>query len=455
MNSPLDDDSDPLFDALRESLAGSDEGPLLPGPDALPPSASGPGPSWTMALLLVVVAVVVGIVVIGRADVWMMRLGAIAIVIGVVPALVGRRAKAPLTLDVTARISLEAAALAERSRSWKRSAWALAGPVLAAGLATGYTHDAYADSPAADLREIPLRWLGLVVCFTLAAGLLFVEHRRAAAARREATELIAELELDAATESIRNPWAALSITLFVAVASAFVVPRILAPTNLDDSPARVLVLGPQASSHARWLRTRFGLDAHAKTVDEAWSAAEERFGGDRDQLETLTHLADLEGFGFVLVDLDALPAPLEPRPDLELASPVPSAPTFAALATGDIVALEQTVWSGRGRSRPEWVPLGAAPATYGAAEPWIEGPAAEHLGAARALFAQPAFREPKDQHPGTNQLPPLSSRNTTLIRGVMFFDLPDSFWADALDTYQDIESITAKRRVPPQLRLGP
>ena len=453
MSDYPDDDSDAWFDQLRESLPEPEPG--LPGPDAVPEVPSRSGPSWRSVLLAVLALVVVGLVVIGRADVWMMRLGAIAIVVGAAPRWLGRGTEVSLTADVATRVSREASARAKEGRGWKWGAGGQAGLVVLAGLATGYTYDAYAASPAADLRDIPLRWSGLLACFAVATGVLLIEARRSEAARREATALIEELELDSVEEPTRSPLAALLLTSLFAMGAAFAIPRALAPENRDDSPARVLVLGPQAESHARWLRSRFGLDAHAKTLDVAWSDAEQRFDGERGQFETLTHLADLEGFGFMLVDFEALPMALAERPDVELASPVPATPTFAAFATGDVIALEHYVWSGRGRSRPEWAALGPNPATLGQADSWIEGQAAEHLALARALFAQPAFRESTDDYFGPEPLPPLTSKNYTLIRGIVFFDLPPAFWADALDTYQDIESMVGKHRVPPLLRDDP
>ena len=294
----------------------------------------------------------------------------------------------------------------------------------------------------------------LFIAVALCCALATRRSRASGRSAADASEFEDALELTEAAEGGAPPRRAGAPLLagVIALSVALAMAQWVEPTNPGDSPGRVLVIGDDATTHARWLHERFGLQAEGLTPDQAWARAHELFSGERGQLESLTHLADLQGVGFVLVDLDEIEVDAEGRSDLTLAGRTGEPPAFASIATGDVTVLEYaTAFGGAppGRSRSRWFPLGPHPVALGGGEAWMPEDAAARLALARSLFAQPAFHFPDFDDP--ERPPEFNGRSQTLLRGVLYFGLDPEFWPRAIERYADMEATISSQRVPSEL----
>ncbi len=449
MNDRFRDPSDAWYDEASLLLHEDAPEAKWPTPQQLPRPTRVPPRVWGVIMHVAFVAVVCGAAFVGRIDPVLVPVVSFAAMVSIGPRFILAGTGLRPTVDLATGLRLDAQAQAINAKTWEISAWALAISAVIALVAAGYTHGNYADSSTPFWRLAALRWSLLAAGLVALAGLARVESRRARGAGTQADELELELELGDAAEG--RSWSertrARLLVGLLALSSAAASSHVLIPGNEDDSPGRVFVVGPAAARHATWLHERFGLEATGLSLDEAWDRSKQRFAGQAGQLETLTHLADLEGVGFVFIDLRAFPVELGEREDIELVPWDATEPRFAVLATGDVNILAYaSSWGGQARTRAAWVRLGPHWTSRGAAEPWLQGDAADRMALARALFAQPAFREPDSDHP---QNPPqLNGRSHTLLRGVIFFGLAPDFWVDAVEAYIQMETTVAQRQVP-------
>ncbi|MCH9682992.1 MAG: hypothetical protein K0V04_16265 [Deltaproteobacteria bacterium] len=429
-----------------------------PSPEQLPARTGMPSVAWGTVMHVVVVAVICGAALMGRVDPWIVPTVSLAATASLGPRLILSRTGLREPVELAAGLRGETQAQAINAKTWTVSAWALGALALVALVAAGYTYGSYAASSTPFLRLAPLRWSLLTASLVGLCGLACVESWRAKEASTQASALELSLELgDAAEGSNWSERAGARLLLaLIAVCGAVGSSHVFVPDNEDDSPGRALVIGPRAVGHAAWIHERFGLEARGLSVDEAWERSAQRFSGQAGELETLTHLADLEGVGFVFIDLAAFPIDLGEREDIELVTSLTTDPGFAVLTTGDVNTLSYAGgWSSVGRTRSSWAPVGPHWASTGAAESWMHGEgmhrdAADHLALARALFAQPAFRQPPDIDE-VGDPPQLNGRSHTLLRGVVYFGLHADFWYEAVSAYEGMEAAVAEGRIPPEL----
>lgn len=393
-----------------------------------------------------------GAALFGRTDPLLTPMVTFALVATLGPYFILERPASRAAVSVAAGMRGDAVAQRSNAKTWRISAWILGLVAIVALVATGITYGRYAGSSTPFLRAAPIRWSLLAASLLGLAALAVARFRSARRSSEQTAALIEELELDdpAATKSWSDRDRARLLLGLFGLSFAGGSSYVLTPDNEPDSPARVLVVGPNAAEHAPWLHEHFGLEARGLSMDEAWATARQRFGGDTGQLETLTRYADLEGIGFVFIDLRAFPVEFSEREDVRLASPNAKESSFAVLATGDVNVLSHAYsWGGQPRSRARWVPLGPHSTTLAVADPRVEGKAADRIALARALFAQPAFLHPDTDNP--ENPPELNGRSQTLMRGMIYFGLPADFWHDAVASYTDMEAVLAKGRVPAEL----
>ncbi|MEM9459399.1 MAG: hypothetical protein AAGF11_34795 [Myxococcota bacterium] len=445
---------DEWFDeaASRLHANGREPVPAWPPPQRLPaPWRSHlPRPAtvaYATFLLLMVAATLVG-----RVDAALVGVASFVAIVAVAPHLLHRGQEDEwLGADLATSLRRESEARAFNRRAWRLSAITLLTACMLCLAATGYAYRLHADSPVSYWQAAPLRWAALLTTVALCCALAYRRSRSSGRSVADARELEDALELADAAEGGTPPrhTGAPLLAGVIAMSVALAAAQLVGPTNLGDSPGRVLVIGDDATTHARWLHERFGLEAEGLTPDQAWARADELFSGERGQLESLTHLADLQGVGFVLVDLGELEVDAEGRSDLSLAGRKGEQPAFASIATGDVAVLEYAAGFGGappGRSRSRWFPLGPLPVALGGGEAWMPEDAAERLALARSLFAQPAFHFPDFDHP--ERPPEFNGRSQTLLRGVLYFGLAPDFWTRATERYTDMETAISSKRVP-------
>lgn len=355
----------------------------------------------------------------------------------------GRRGRgAALTRSVSDFVEGDVRRFARAQVLW-RSFGALA--LLLGGLALVGGLSAIVRVGTAGLRASNVAlWFGALV---VAGGLWRLARGRAS---RYADRLEEQIELRAAlefAEPMRLPQrgAIAIVAAVVAVTLAAAVGGFLLQENPSDSPARILLVTDDAADHDVWLYRTFGLRAEQVTLAEA-----RRRGATDGSLRALADLADAEGSGFVLVDLDALDpggagtaAAGENDQGIVGTAGRQAAHTFVALDTGDVahfangLAYELAV----GRERPWWVrTVRGNTASYGAPEAWIEDPRVRNrVAMTRALFEHRVFQagpEASDR-----------AENPTLMRGVIFHGLAPDFWARAIQTYEDSAAELAARKL--------
>lgn len=450
------DSFDEWFDEAASRLHANDREPVptWPPPQGLPAPWRSSLPKPAAVAYATLLFLMVAATLVGRIDAAMVGVASFVAIVAVVPRLLHRREDEWLGADLATSLRRESEARAFNRRSWLLSAMGLLAACLLCLAATGYAYLLHADSPASYWQAAPLRWGALFIAAALCCALAYRRSRSSGRAAADAREFEDALELAEAAEGgapprrSGAPFLAGVIALSVALAAA----QLVGPTNLGDSPGRVLVVGDDATTHASWLHERFGLEAEGLTPDQAWTRADELFSGERGQLESLTHLADLQGVGFVLIDLDELEVDAEGRSDLTLAGHKGEPPAFASIATGDVTVLEYAAAFGGappGRSRSRWFPLGPHPVALGGGEAWMPEDAAARLALARSFFAQPAFHFPDFDHP--ERPPEFNGRSQTLLRGVLYFGLDPEFWPRAIGRYADMEAAISSKRVPSEL----
>lgn len=449
-------DRDPLdtwFDEARSLLREDDPKANWPTPQTLARRSPLARPMWGVAMHVLVVVVGCSAALLGRTDPMLIPAIGLAVVATLGPYVILERATLRRAGSLTASIRHEAQAHITNAATWKLSAWALGILAVIAMVAAGLTYGRYATSSTPFLRAAPLRWSLLATSLLGLATLAVARLRGARRAAAETQAFAEELEFDdpTAVKSWSERGGARLLLGLFAFSFAGASSYLLTPDNQDDSPARVLVVGPRAPEHAAWLNEQFGLEAKGLSIDDAWESAQDRFGGEAGELETLTHYADLEGIGFVFIDLRALTVELGKREDVRLVSPNAADAAFAVLATGDVNVLAYAhAWGGQPRTRDGWVPLGPHSTSFGQAEPWLREETADRIALARALFSQPAFLQPDSDNP--ENPPELNGRSHTLMRGMIYFGLPADFWHDALAAYTDMESVLARGDVPAALQ---
>ncbi len=454
MSEQSQDPVDAWFDHARELLQDTP----APEPPRWPSASRMPGRARVVLrglsgwAHLLVVSLAVGTTLLGRIDPAWVTVVVFAALVSIGPRMLQHDRQALLAIDVAARLSAEAHQRAFDGRSWARSAWVLGLTCVAAAVAAGYTSSLFADSPTPYWRAAPLRWGAASALVGVLTVVAIHQWRCARSERRTANADAEALELSETADG--RSWSSGSrahvLVGLLCSSVAAAVALFTGPENLDDSPAQVMVIGDDAKAHAAWLHERFGLHSEGLTLEEAWSRADASFDGEREQLETLTHLADLEGAGFVLLDLDAFGLDPAERGDLELSRSTGATPTFASIATGDVTRVRYMGgWGAQERSRAWWIPLGNHPVALGGAEPWMSGDDARRLALARAFFGQPAFHFPDFEHPENS--PEFNGRSHTLLRGIIHFGLDADFWSRALGTYTALEDAVSEHRIHPSL----
>lgn len=264
---------------------------------------------------------------------------------------------------------------------------------------------------------------------------------RVAAAQASVAE---ELEVGAGDDAlaIARPWWPWVVLIALAAMGVGGAAAALAiPDNRDDSPGRVLVLA-DGPDQAGWLLRTFGFEAEQRGPVELLDHCH----GREDAVACLVRQADLQGYGFLALDLEARFYGLDGRPDVIVPSPVPDA-RFAVLSIGDMARPDHGGGlAAPGPGRLPWVAADPSTASFGVGPDGFADPAAARVALARALFAQPAFAERGDEEdrPAHAQ----RGKSAALLWGQMYFGLPADFWSRALLAYDDMEAALDRGESP-------
>jgi hypothetical protein len=233
-----------------------------------------------------------------------------------------------------------------------------------------------------------IQWIGFLASM---AGMWALARGRSTQLARE-TELHAELEDEpgsGTSSRLTIPHSQSRVVLLASLVVVGVMGAVLSwalPEDADDeifgradSPKRVLIVSEDGEALSSWL-DGMGFESSFMTREGMSSTLDVGQQEGPEVLSSLIEYADHEGFGFVVIDFEAISFEFEARDDLILPEEGRrGTDRFAALSIGDLVYSDNELSYGGAEDALEFSPI-----------------VRSRIGLARAIFSQPVMVEISD-----------------------------------------------------------